>query len=240
MTVARLKEYVSRVTTEMDDLEAKMNMFLDELSPESRSTFVDDMVQEGLESYFKKLKPKLDDWERTVRDHLNKFRLHAVKQLATLPRGLYEYQERAAELNVENNMDVDEFIEELSSTSVARNVSGVPNISTLQEYDQTELDVKQMQEKMSQYFDLATKFMDHLRDAQRVVAKLRIDDSVKELHVKALTQQKNEIVALASKFRRAADKRVDVYKERLQSTNRELERAYSRRIRPWRRRSDIS
>ncbi len=78
-----------------------MNMFLDELSPESRSTFVDDMVQEGLESYFKKLKPKLDDWERTVRDHLNKFRLHAVKQLATLPRGLYEYQERAAELNVE-------------------------------------------------------------------------------------------------------------------------------------------
>ncbi len=110
-------------------------------------------------------------------------------------------------------MDVDEFIEELSSTSVARNLNSVPNISTLQEYDQTELDVKQMQEKVSQYFDSATKFMDHLRDAQRVVAKLRIDDSVKELHVKALTQQKNEIVALASKFRRAADKRVDVYKE---------------------------
>lgn len=217
-----MKEYLSRVSSEMDDIQDKMNAFLDHISPSNANTIVDEMVQMGMENYLKKIKPKMEDWERTIRDHLNKFRMHAVKQLAALPKGLYEYQEQAAELNVNNEMDIQDFIDELSSTNVTKNVK-VPNISHLEDISKSESELKQMQEKVNQYFDLATKFMSYLRDAQKVISKLRVDDSLKELQVKVLMDQKKEIVKLATKYREISNSRLETYKEQLKSLKRQLE-----------------
>ena len=87
-----IKDYLSRVCSEMNDVQDKMNAFLDDISPDNAGNVVDEMVKCGLESYVKKLKPQMDNWERLIRDHLNKFRMHAVKQLAALPKGLYAFQ----------------------------------------------------------------------------------------------------------------------------------------------------
>lgn len=217
-----MKEYLSRVSSEMDDIQDKMNAFLDRISPNNANTLVDEMIQMGMENYLKKIKPKMDEWDRTIRDHLNKFRMHAVKQLAALPKGLYDYQEQAAELNVNNEMDLQDFIDDLSSTNTTKSVK-VPNISHLQDIDKSEMEVKQMQEKVNQYFDLATKFMSYLRDAQKVISKLRVDDSLKELQVKVLMDQKKEIVNLATKYREMSNSRLETYKEQLKSLKRQLE-----------------
>ena len=162
-----IKDYLSRVCSEMNDVQDKMNAFLDDISPDNAGNVVDEMVKCGLESYVKKLKPQMDNWERLIRDHLNKFRMHAVKQLAALPKGLYAFQERASELNMNNNIDIDDFMEDLSSSNLSKGLN-VPNIAHLDEIDKSEFDLKQMQDKVTQYFDLAIKFMGYLKDAQKL------------------------------------------------------------------------
>jgi hypothetical protein len=199
-----------------------MKMFLNDVSPDNHATVADEMVNLGLDSYLKKIKPMMEQWDAKLRDHLNQFRMHAVKQLATLPKSLYEFQERAAELNLNNNIEIEDFMEELSSTNVMKSVQ-VPNISHLEEIDRSEIDLKQMQDKVNQYFELAAKFMGYLKDAQKVISKLRIDDSVKDLQVKALTEQKKEIVKLATKFRTLCNKRVDAFQEQFSTLKREVD-----------------
>lgn len=218
-----MREYVSRVNSDMNELEYKMSIFLEKLSPSSSDTFVDDMVQRGMQNYFKKIKPEIDESERTIRDSLDKFRMYVVKQLNVLPKGLYEFQERMSDLHFENEMNLDDFIEELSSTEKSK-MCKVPNISSLQDIDKTAVDLKQMQEQVTQYCELALKFMNFLKKAQTVILNLKADDSVKDLQIETLTQHNKEIVRLASKYREAANKQVDVYKDKLRDVNKELDK----------------
>ena len=218
-----IKDYLSKVCSEMNDIQNKMNIFLDGVSPDDKSNLVDEMVNCGLESYLKKIQPQTDNWERTIREHLNKFRMHAVKQLATLPKGLYEFQERASELNMNNNIDIDDFMEDLSSSNMSKTFKD-PNISQLEEINKSEFELKQMQDKVSQYFDLAVKFMGYLKDAQKVISKLRIDDSVKDLKVKTLTDQKKEIIKLAKKFREVSNQRVNIYNKQVNELKQKLDK----------------
>lgn len=218
-----IKEYLSKLSSEVDEQQEKLNMFLDNISPEATESFVDELVRQGLESYLQKLKPKMDEWERTMKEHLNKFRIHAIKHMTTLPAGMYEFQERATQLNFNNNMDVEEFMEELSSNNLTKNKS-MCNISDLQDFDKTGEDIKQMQEKVGQYFELATKFMGYLKNAQTVISNLKTSDSVKELQIKALTDQKKEMVKVARKFREASNKQLDIYRNKLKDVKKELEK----------------
>jgi len=215
-----IQDFISRVSYEMNDIQGKMNSFLEDISPDGANTLVDEMVRQGLENYMKNIKPKMDDWERTIRDHLNKFRMQAVKYLSTLPKGLYGLQEKVSELNFNNNMDIDDFMEDIATLNCSKSV---PNISHLQDMERSEIDLKQMQDKVSQYFDLAMRFMGYVKDAQKVISKLRVDDSVKDLQVKTLTEQKKEIVKLAKKFREVANTRANVYADQLKDVQKELE-----------------
>ena len=219
-------DYISRISTEMDELNARLNLFLDNVSPERTESLVDSLVNQGLESYLQKLKPKMDEWDRTIRDHLNKFRMNAIKHMTTLPTGMYDFQARATELNFNNTMDVEEFMEELSSNNMTRN-KGMCNVSDLQEFDKTGEDLKQMQEKIGQYFELATKFMGYLKQQQSVISNLHTSDSVKELQIKALTDEKKEIVKTANRFKEVSNKQMDIYKKKLKEVKSELEKYVS-------------
>ena len=219
-------DYISRITTEMDELNERLNLFLDNVSPEHTESFVDSLVNQGLESYLSKLKPKMDEWDRTIRDHLNKFRMNAIKHMTTLPAGMYDFQARATELNFNNTMDVEEFMEELSSNSLTKH-KGMCNVSDLQEFDKTGEELKQMQEKIGQYFELATKFMGYLKQQQAVISNLHTSDSVKDLQIKALTDQKKEIVKVANRFKEVSNKQMDIYKKKLKEVKSELEKYVS-------------
>lgn len=218
-----VREYLSRINSDMNELEYKMSIFLDKLSPSNSDTFVDDMVQRGMEQYLKKLKPEIEEYERTIRDNLDKFRMYVVKQLHFLPKGVYELQEQISEFNVENDMDLDDFIEEISSTKQSK-LYKVPNISSLQDIDNTALNLKQMQKQVTQYCELAVKFMNYLKNAQTVILNLKTEDSVKDLQIKTLSEHKKEIVQLALKYRESANKQVELYKEKLTEVKNELKK----------------
>lgn len=217
-----LQNTISQASSDLVIIEAKLASFLDDVSPEKHVTVVDEMIKRGLEGYMKTIQPKLEQWDAKLRDHLNNFRMQAIKQLASLPKDLYGYQERVAEINLNNTIEIEDFVEELSTTNVTNSMKA-PNISHLEELEKSEIDLKHMQTKLNQYFDLAAKFMVYVKDAQRIISNLRINDSVKDLQVKALIEQKKEIVKLATKFRKLCDGRVEKFREHIATLKHEID-----------------
>jgi len=209
-----IKDYVSRVSDDMREIENKMGLFLENVLPGNSETFVDNMVQRGMEQYLKKVKPEIEQSEKTIRDYLDKFRINAVKQLNMLPKNMYQFQERIMEINAENNIDMEGFIEEITSTEQS-GAYKVPNISSLQDIDKTAIDLKQMQDQVTRYCELALKFMNYFKKAQSVIFNLKTDQSVKELQINTLTQHKKEVVQLAKKYKATINKQVDFYKDKM-------------------------
>ena len=218
----RMKEYLYRVSNDLDDIQYKMDSFLNEISPSNRNSIVDEMVERGLENYLTKIKPKMDDWERTIRDHLNKFRMQAIKQLSSVPKEFYTFQERASELNINNEVEILDFMDEISSTDVSKTMN-VPGVSQLDEFNNCEHDIKIMQEKLNHYFELAVKFMGYLKDSQKTISTLRLEDSVKDIHLKTLKEQKCEIVSLSKKYRDISNEYVKTYKQQLSDLKKKVD-----------------
>ena len=218
----KMKEYLYRVSNDLDDIQYKMDSFLNEISPSNRNSIVDELVERGLENYLTNIKPKMDDWERTIRDHLTKFRMQAIKQLSSAPKDFYTFQERASELNIHNEVEIQDFMEEISSTDISKAMN-LPGVSQLDEFNKCEYDIKIMQEKLSQYFELAVKFMGYLRDSQKTISTLRLEDSVKDIHLKTLKEQKSEIVKLSKKYRDISNEYVNTYKQQLSDLKKKID-----------------